>query len=319
MSAHPASDPQSDADSQTPHNPCTASPVGVEKLRKLLNQLETLSYVPPSTRTKAPTNSQYTQPVKPTVGQSYVAWWGFEDHHLHYIKNSALDQPEYVLNVRVSENGEFPKGWNPFNNNGYTYLKNGSDTYLFVWTDRFYITGYIQRNLEYVQTPIQSTKTNQSGMLLPKPADYFQGDYSNSAGAWYKSHNKIHVKPTKNDAGTYHSGYVPPARHVQYNTPHAGAHHSGYGRVVHQSQYNTTPGYHTYSGDSNLYRHPKRPGERYYDSPGDRYAMYAQLSTSDLAGPVDQVRPFRCEGCPGCDGTPGNCRCIGRCRCVHDA
>ena len=43
------------------------------------------------------------------------------------------------------------------------------------------------------------------------------------------------------------------------------------------------------------------------------------IDTSDLAAPVDQVRPCRCRGCTGCDGKPGHCRCIGRCRCVHDA
>lgn len=59
---------------------------------------------------------------------------------------------------------------------------------------------------------------------------------------------------------------------------------------------------------------------RVYDSRSKRIIMCNKLasqeSTSDLADPVNQVRPCRCEGCPGCDGTPGDCRCTGRCRCA---
>lgn len=58
----------------------------------------------------------------------------------------------------------------------------------------------------------------------------------------------------------------------------------------------------------------------YRDQNGHAYQvrnkLASQESTSDLADPVNQVRPCRCEGCPGCDGTPGHCRCTGRCRCA---
>ena len=48
---------------------------------------------------------------------------------------------------------------------------------------------------------------------------------------------------------------------------------------------------------------------------GRKTRLGTQICTSDLADPVDQVRPCRCRGCPGCDGQPGHCRCIGRCHC----
>ena len=49
---------------------------------------------------------------------------------------------------------------------------------------------------------------------------------------------------------------------------------------------------------------------------GQKTKLATQICTSDLADPVDQVRPCRCRGCTGCDGKPGHCRCIGRCRCA---
>jgi hypothetical protein len=71
---------------------------------------------------------------------------------------------------------------------------------------------------------------------------------------------------------------------------------------------------------ANTHRQP--PGV-YRDQYGQVYQVgttfASQESTSDLADLAAQVRPCRCEGCPGCDGTPADCRCIGTCRCVHDA
>lgn len=66
---------------------------------------------------------------------------------------------------------------------------------------------------------------------------------------------------------------------------------------------------------------PDRRPAAVHQNPDGTYYMVSnklasQASTSDLTAPVDQVRPCRCEGCPGCDGTPEHCRCIGRCRCA---
>jgi hypothetical protein len=54
---------------------------------------------------------------------------------------------------------------------------------------------------------------------------------------------------------------------------------------------------------------------------GKKSILVTQICTSDLAGPVDQVRPCRCAGCRcrGCEccnscGQDGRCRC----HCVHD-
>ena len=66
----------------------------------------------------------------------------------------------------------------------------------------------------------------------------------------------------------------------------------------------------------------RRPAAVHQNPHGSYYQVSNKLAsqerTSDLADSVGQVRPCRCEGCPGCDGTPDNCRCIGKCRCVHD-
>ena len=74
-----------------------------------------------------------------------------------------------------------------------------------------------------------------------------------------------------------------------------------------QVQYNTYPGYHTYHGNSNLYPNPKVYGVRFYENggadKGGPYAMYAELSTEDLASTNDQVQPCLCAACTcrGCD------------------
>jgi hypothetical protein len=51
-----------------------------------------------------------------------------------------------------------------------------------------------------------------------------------------------------------------------------------------------------------------------------RNELASQEITSDLAGPVDQVRPCRCAGCRcrGCECC-NSCGQDGRCRCAHDA
>ena len=67
-------------------------------------------------------------------------------------------------------------------------------------------------------------------------------------------------------------------------------------------------GYHTYHGNSNLYPNPKVYGVHFYEKggvdKGGPYAMYAELSTEDLASPSDEVQPCHCTGCkcPDCDG-----------------
>ena len=212
---------------------------------------------------------------------SYIAWWGFEDHLLHYIKDISEDHTEYVTLLKPTKYEEFPKGWDPMTgNDGFKYLEKEFRLYRYISYDAASsIIGKFQRTVVHVPIPIQQTPVH--------------------------AHHSGSASPAR--------GSVSPARHVQYTTPHVHAHHSGYGRVVHQRQYTTTPGYHTYNGGSNLYPNPKVVGERYYNRYGNPYVMYGQLSTENVAGPC------RCEGCPGCDGTPGDCRCVGKCRCVHDA
>lgn len=111
--------------------------------------------------------------------------------------------------------------------------------------------------------------------------------------------HQVRALPAQN-----HSGHV----HVRYGTNNSVHRHNvQYYHVPGHPIRHTYPGYHTYSGNSNLYPNPTIPGQKYYENggpdSGGPWVMHTQLSTEDLADPVDQVQPCHCTecACPDCD------------------
>jgi hypothetical protein len=157
---------------------------------------------------------------------------------------------------------------------------------------------------------VQTVHSNPSPKLLDKTK--YVTDVQH--GRFLIPKPNVNPKPHVPNAGrstSQHYGSGPVPYHGQYY-----AHQTPYntypihGRAVHQTQHNKIPGYHTYTNDTRVYPNPRnsRAFTEYPD--GKRYAFYTQLSSSNLAGPLDQVLPCHCES--------HSCENGGLCRCVHD-
>jgi hypothetical protein len=232
-----------------------------------------------SSKIQTPANK--TAPLQPLAPanfkckEGYAAWTNEADGIVFYIKSLEPSSTTYK-STKPQDRNHWPENWSHFKIEGKneTYLRYQNETYK-LWS-------------------------HDPRLRVKHPSWQQNGDHNSvNRKSVHFSSNTVNIPANAHAHTPQHSGrgFVP--YHGQYN--------------AHQTQHNKIPRYHTYQGNPNLYPNHIY-GQTYFENSGpDKggpYVTYTQLSTSDLASPLDQVLPCHCES--------HSCENGGLCRCVHD-